>query len=114
MLFIEKHVPLIRQGEKTETRRDWDDDYHGPNPGSIIPATSEMFVPIVECACFIEIETRHPERLGDITEEGANREGYESVADFREAWRDINGEWEPDMEVTVLRFTYHGHTKASE
>jgi hypothetical protein len=44
------------------------------------------------------------QRLGDITPEEARAEGGYSVEEFREAWRQIYGGWDPDEEVVVYEF----------
>lgn len=52
----------------------------------------------------IKIIDRREERLGDITEEDAVREGFNSVKDFKKAWININGIWDPDIIVHVYDF----------
>lgn len=56
------------------------------------------------------------QRLGDMTEEDAEAEGFESIQNadgldiksalrcFKEYWYEINGQWSNDLEVYVVRF----------
>lgn len=113
MLFKDYHIPMIRSGSKTVTRREWDDNYHGPNAGTVVAAKTEMFKPNDECDCFIRITGKREERLGDITEESARREGdYDGVEDFKQGYEEVYGpgSWDPDKVVTVVEFEYVGES----
>jgi len=46
----------------------------------------------------------YPERLGDISEEDARKEGGYTIEQFKEVWRDITEAWTPEIEVTVYEF----------
>lgn len=114
MLFKDYHIPMIRAGSKTATRREWADNYAGPNVGTVVAAKTDMLKPDDECDCFIRITGRREERLGDITEESARREGdYEGVEDFREAYERVYGDgaWEPDKTVDVVEFEHVGESR---
>ncbi len=39
-----------------------------------------------------------------MTEEDAKKEGGYSLKEFKEVWRDINGAWDPELEVWVVEF----------
>jgi len=52
----------------------------------------------------LRITRRFRQRLGDITHEEVKKEGYESLEDFKQAWEEINGNWDPDEVVTVYEF----------
>jgi len=43
-------------------------------------------------------------RLGDFTEEDAKREGGYTLKEFKEVWKKIHGEWNPDESVYVISF----------
>lgn len=111
LLFHEEHIEAIRADTKTVTRRDWADGYPRPNVGSIRGATTEMFTPIEEIDCWLRIERVYEEPLGEMTQKDARKEGDYDMADFREAWRDINGEWDPELVVTVVEFSYAGRER---
>ncbi|MBF6555523.1 MAG: hypothetical protein IVW52_05025 [Acidimicrobiales bacterium] len=44
------------------------------------------------------------EPLHGITDAAARREGCRSVEDFMDQWQLLHGEWDPFLEVTVVRF----------
>jgi uncharacterized protein YhfF len=111
MLFKPHHIDQIRTGEKTVTRREWAENYHGPNVGTVVAATTELFTSDDEADCFIRIMDTREEPLGEITQASAQREGdYDTVAEFREGYEAVYGEgaWQPEKEVTVVKFEYVG------
>lgn len=114
MMFQPEHIEQIRSGEKTQTRRDWAENYAGPSVGSVVMATPANLGPIVshqECNCYIEITRRWREPLGALSTRAADREGGYSVAQFKELWAELNGEWNPEQEVEVLEFEYVGRER---
>ena len=117
MLFKPYHIEMIRNGEKTVTRREWDDNYHGPNVGTAVAAKTDLFAPDDECDCYIRITGKREEALGDITEESARREGeYADIEEFREGYEEVYGDgaWDPEKVVTVVEFEYVGRQRPSE
>ena len=117
MLFKPYHIPMIRTGSKTVTRREWNENYNPPNVGSVVAATTEMFVSDDEADCFIRILDVYDEKLGDMTDEGAQKEGdYETLEEFREGYENVYGEGEFDesKEVTVVEFEYVGKKRPQE
>lgn len=115
MLFKPYHIEQIRDGRKTVTRREWSEDYNAPNAGSVVPATTEMFVPDHEVDCYIRIVDHYREPLGELTDADAQKEGdYETVAEFREGYRRVYGygAWDPDKTVDVVEFEYVGRSRA--
>lgn len=111
MLFKPRHIPLIREGTKTATRRDWAEGYYRPSPGDVRMAVTEMFTPDEACDCYIRVTDHYREPLGALDEADARKEGGYTVADFREAWVDINGAWDPEMTVDVVEFEYVGRER---
>ena len=117
MLFKEYHIPMIRTGSKTVTRREWADNYAGPNVGTVVAAKAEMLKPDDECDCFIRITGKREEPLGSITPASARREGdYDGVEDFIKGYEKVYGEgsWDPSKVVTVVEFEYVGRSRESE
>lgn len=111
LLFKPEHIEAIRAGTKTVTRRDWADGYPRPNVGSTRGATTEMFQTREEIDCWLRILDVYEEPLSEMTNEDARKEGGYGMADFREAWRDINGEWNPELVVDVVVFEYVGRER---
>lgn len=112
MLFKEYHIPMIRSGSKTVTRREWDENYPGPNVGTVVAAKTDMLKPDDECDCFIRIVGKYEQPLGEMTDADAQKEGdYETMDEFREAYEDVYGEgsWVPGKVVTVVEFEYLVH-----
>ena len=86
LLFKPEHVQPILDGRKTETRRIW--KKQRAKVGSVHLAKTKMLSK--EYFAKIKILDVYQERLINITEEGARREGYPSRAAYLDAFRRIN------------------------
>jgi uncharacterized protein YhfF len=114
MLFKDYHIPMIRSGSKTVTRREWDENYSRPNVGSVQIASDEMFTSDEEADCYIRILDVYDQPLGEMTDEDAQKEGdYEDMDDFREGYAKVYGEdaWDPEKIVAVVEFEYVGRER---
>lgn len=114
MLFKDYHIPMIRSGSKTVTRREWADNYARPTVGSVQIASDEMFTSDDEADCYIRILEVYDQPLGEMTDEDARREGeYETLAEFREGYAKVYGPdaWDPEKVVTVVEFEYVGRSR---
>jgi len=49
----------------------------------------------------IEITPRYRQRLGNISLEDVQKEGHNSLEEFKRAWIEINGAWDPEVKVWV-------------
>ena len=116
MLFKERHIPLIRSGTKTATRRDWGEGYNRPTKGSVHMAQTEFFESDAECDCYIRICEVYQEPLGEMDHADAEKEGGYTLEDFRRAWEVINGEgsFDPEQVVDVVEFEYVGQERPEE
>lgn len=117
MLFKDYHLPMIRSGSKTVTRREWAENYNQPNEGTVHIASDEMFKSDDEADCYIRILEVYDQPLGDMTDEDARREGdYEDMDDFREGYERVYGDgaWDPEKVVTVVEFEYVGTEREDE
>jgi len=120
MIFQQHHRKQIRTGEKTMTRRGWDDNQ--VTPGKTYRATiggnvdQGMFEPRETCNCFIRVTDAYEQPLGKMDETDADREGGYTLSEFRETWEDINGEgsWDDSKEVWVVEFEYAGDSDPRE
>jgi hypothetical protein len=97
MLFKRRLLQKILSGEKTQTRR--------PR-GSTKEVGDKMGVrnhyePFKH---YVLITRKFKQRLGDISEQDAHKEGFQSIDEFKAAWINIYGSWKPNQVVTVLEF----------
>lgn len=102
MLFTEEHLNAVVAGDKTQTRRQWDTPQ--VKEGNSYRATNDLFTPRDEAPAYIVVIDVWEERLGDITATDASAEGGYTVEEFREEWREINGNWDPDEHVWAVEF----------
>jgi uncharacterized protein YhfF len=117
MLFKDYHIPMIRSGSKTVTRREWDENYGRPNVGSVQIASDEMFTSDEEADCYIRILDVYNQPLGEMTDEDAQKEGdYETMEEFREGYAKVYGEgaWDPEKVVAVVELEYVGRERPTE
>lgn len=97
-LFKRGHLAAIREGRKTQTRRV---HRHTWRLGKTYPVRTSYFgMP----EGYIRIVRKFKQRLGDISLEDVHKEGYCSLEDFKQAWMEIHGGWDPDLVVTVYEF----------
>lgn len=100
ILFKPKHIELILSGRKTQTRRTGKCRWR---VGSIHQAKTN-FKKGSKPFAFLRIVSVRQERLGDITEEDAKKEGYPSVEAYKEVFKEIYGRWDDDMMIWVIDF----------
>ena len=98
MMFKRELLDLVISGKKTQTRR-----LHKRvlKEGRIYALKRSW---IKSTGDYIKITKVARQRLGEVTEEEAEKEGFNSLEEFRNAWVRINGSWDPDMEVVVYDF----------
>jgi len=97
MIFQRGHVALILEGKKTATRRlcgRW-------RVGSSQPVATEFFQ---KPLAWVKILRKYRQPLGAMTEEDARKEGGYTLEEFRRVWEDLNGAWDPQLEVWVYEF----------
>lgn len=103
MIFRPELVERILAGEKTETRRvvkegETECRYEPARDYAVQPGRRRRSVGR------IAITEVGREKLGEITHEGAQREGFSSVRAFLDYWRRLHGSVDPEQEVWVIRF----------
>ncbi|MBN1358121.1 ASCH domain-containing protein [Candidatus Bathyarchaeota archaeon] len=103
MILFKSHlIARILQKRKTQTRRlhkrKW-------QVGRNYAITDRWFS---KPKGHIRIKRLFQQRLGDVSEDEAKAEGYESLADFQEDWKAITGYWNPDETVTAYEFELVG------
>jgi len=97
LVFKRPLLFLILEGRKTQTRRlkgCWEegriyailDDYsEGPK-------------------AYVKIIRKWKQRLADMTEEDAKKEGFSSLAEFKATWISLYGDWQPETEIFAYEF----------
>ncbi len=100
MLFKDSMIKPIIDGVKTETRRVWSRRMVREN--NIYKAMTNYSRNSI--FALIKIVYIRRERLGDIDEDSARKEGYRSVKEFVREWNNIHGSWDPDLPVYVIGF----------
>ena len=68
MIFTEAHIDQIRSGEKTATRRRWDQRRATPGTTYRVTTGEDMFIPRSECDCFIRAVDVYQQSLGEMSE----------------------------------------------
>ena len=97
-LFKQSLLQKILAGQKTQTRR-----IHTCllQIGESYGIRTNRFE---KAQARIIITDRRQEKLGDITQEDARKEGFKNLEEFREVWEEIYGDWQPTQIVTVYDF----------
>jgi len=93
--FSKTHADVIVKGIKTQTSR----KTKGPRlqPGVIVRAQVTHFADL-------QIADVYRKKLGDFDDEDAKREGGYTLEEFKEVWKELHGEWNPNESVYVMRF----------
>lgn len=102
MLFKPEHIGMIEKDIKTATRRDWEKPM--AKVGGVYRTKTNLMSR--DYYQVIEVKKMYLQRLGDMTEEDAQKEGGYTLKKFRDIWIEINGFWSDDFVVTVIEFKY--------
>ena len=98
MMFKKDLLEMVLSGAKTQTRR----RHKNPLKEKQKYVVKRNWYNNTEN--YILIKKVYPQKLGDISEEEAKKEGFSDLDKFRDAWIRINGSWDPNMVVTVYEF----------
>lgn len=93
--FSKAHSDSIISKQKTQTSRKSKDPRL--KKGVIVRAQVTHFADL-------EIEDVHRKKLADFDEEDARREGGYTLAEFKEVWKSLHGQWNPNESVYVIRY----------
>ena len=104
-IFKRKHLDLILQGKKTQTRRI---SRYRLKIGKAYAVRSKMLEP---AEARIVITRAWRQQLRDLTSEDVHKEGFNSLTEFRQAWIEIYGEFNLDRIVTAYEFRLHTKTE---
>jgi len=103
MIFRPELAEKVLAGEKTETRRPVRE---GETECRYVPGRDYAVQPGRRRRSVgrIAVTDVRRERLGEITHEGALREGFPTVRAFLDYWRQLHGRVDPEQEVWMIRF----------
>ena len=93
--FSKVHAEAIVKGGKTQTSRKNKDPRL--KRGVIVRAQVTHYADL-------QITDVYRKRLGDFDEEDAKREGGYTLEEFKEVWRRLHGEWNPNEYVYIIQF----------
>ena len=99
VLFKKQFIDKIRRGEKTQTRRIWTKSR--VKIGNVYPCQTSYFS---EPFARIKVTGLWQERLGHISGRDVKAEGFNALAEFIDAWKVINGSYDPNTMVYVVQF----------
>jgi len=114
MLFKPWHIPQIRAGRKTATRRLW--ARPRVKVGSVYPCRTHLYQPAAEVDLRVMVDMVFQQRLGDMSDADAEEEGgwcdeagafhpY-TRATFEAAWPANTGkEWDGELTPYVVIFS---------
>jgi ParB family transcriptional regulator, chromosome partitioning protein len=95
MIFNHRHYKAVLEGSKTQATR------RRPDPQIQVGTTVRG---AVNHFADLEVTQIERKRLNEFTEADARAEGGYSLAEFKEYWRRVNGEWNPDDVVYLIKF----------
>jgi ParB family chromosome partitioning protein len=93
--FSKVHGDAILKGVKSQTSRKTKDPRL--QTGVVVRAQITHFADL-------EIANIYRKKLGDFDDEDARREGGYTLEEFKEVWKELHGEWNPDESVYVIQF----------
>jgi len=99
LTFQARYIPLILEGRKTQTRRLSGEP--GPSLGDIVPLRMPWKK---RTHGLIEITNIRMQRLEDITQEEAEKEGFRTLQEFKKAWGRIYGSMNGREIIMVYEF----------
>ena len=98
-MFKKEFLPLILLGRKTQTRRVHSRLLRVGKVYSIQVNRTES------TGYYIKIMDRYHQKLGEVSEAEAYKEGFNNLNEFKEAWIKLTGLWNPNQEIVAYEFT---------
>jgi hypothetical protein len=100
MLFKPEHIEMIKKGTKTATRRIW--KVPRVKLGGVYKCKTKMLSK--DYFAKIRVQRLYSQKLSEMLDLDAKKEGYSDMASFKDIWIRINGGWLEDQEVIVIEF----------
>jgi hypothetical protein len=108
LIFKKKYLSKILSGTKTATRRN-------SRPKVKEGRTYNLRVNYRgSLSDQIKIRKLYKQRLDEMKDEDAHKEGFNDLDGFIEAWVEIYGSWNPSKSVWVVEFIYVGNENFKE
>jgi N4-acetylcytidine amidohydrolase len=98
LIFKKQFLKPILSGKKTQTRRVHSRLLKVGNTYTIQVSRTRS------TGHYLKITKLYHQKLGEVGEEEAQKEGFDSLEEFKQAWIEINGSWNPKQEVIVYEF----------
>ena len=98
VIFQPENIQKILEGKKTQTRRL---GKYQLKVGRVYGIKDRWFA---KATAYVRITRRFKQRLGDISTEDLQKEGYRNIWEFQAAWIRMHKHWNPDAIVTVYEF----------
>lgn len=98
LLWKKYYIPMILSGEKTATRRI---KRPAVKVGGTYNIKNGFFDHLPER---IHVDALYQQRLGDMTDGDAVKEGTNNLHAYTEEWKTLTGSWNPDEVVWVIEF----------
>lgn len=95
--FSRAHAEATEKGIKTQTSRKTKDPRL--QSGMLVRAQVTHYADL-------EVINVFRKKLGDFDEEDARREGGYTLDEFKEVWKKLHGEWNPNESVYVIQFKF--------
>lgn len=110
---IQNHKSLILERRKIATRRVNEPRFYG---GPVQLAVTRLYE---KSFALLYIERIYSQRLGEMTEADAWKEGEYTLEQFKRLWTNpkpegLGYEWDPNFEVWVIEFRLHEKLETSE
>jgi len=103
LTFKRPFLSLILEGKKTQTRRL--SNTRQLQEGRIYAIMDDW---TEGPKAYVRIIRKFQQRLGDITHEEIQKEGFNSLEEFKAAWEKLYGVWQPNQTVIVYEFEVVG------
>jgi len=104
-IFKRELLQLVLTGKKTQSRRT---HLHRWKVGRTYAVRDQWFT---KPKGHILVTRAFRQRLGQISPQDVQKEGFSSLEEFQQAWARIHGAWDPEQLITVYEFRLQPPTR---
>lgn len=108
ILFTTCNAVLVDTGLKTATRRKGKRRW---KIGAIHQCYTELPLRGGKPFARVRVERVYEQELWEMTEDDAKKEGWYTLSEFQQLWREIHGAWRSEEKVWVVEFALLGDEK---